>query len=79
MRGEVADGGQLVVVNKLRLPLRQGELRLGGEVHLVNKTQFRQMAEYQISHTSKILPIFDMCLTGLHAFYSSLTLLDAAS
>ena len=42
MRGEVADGGQLVVVNKLRLPLRQGELRLGGEVHLVNKTQFRK-------------------------------------
>ena len=41
MRGEVADGGQLVVVNKLRLPLRQGELRLGGEVHLENKTQFR--------------------------------------
>ena len=34
VRGEVADGGQLVVVNKLRFPLGQGKLGLGGEVNL---------------------------------------------
>ena len=32
--GEVADGGQLVVVHKLRVPLGEGQLRVGGVVHL---------------------------------------------
>ena len=58
--GEVTDGGQLIVVNKLRLPLGQGELGLGGVINLKIKLRLEKWQAGRISHTSEILPIFDI-------------------
>ena len=72
VRGEVTDGGQLVVVNKLRLPLRQGELGLGGEVHLKILDSLGKLQN--LRYIWNIAHIWYLTrLQGLFVFYSYLS------